>query len=242
LKIGENKALVKADIEDRKITIAIDGMEHTRRETLMAIFYHLNDIHDSIKGLNPEKLVPVPGAENAKPIPYNYLLMLEAKGIEILPVPDGNRLIDVNIRKVLSGVPNETQDKSREGVSNVTNIIVGGNFEGNLLVGDKNQVIQNSYNKIKSADISPELKETMKQLAEAVDAMLHKLPAEQAAEVAEDFGKLADEAVKPKPNQKWYSVSIEGLIKAAENLDKLGTSVISLSRKVLSLLTGGMIK
>jgi len=242
LKIGENTALVKADIEDRKITIAIDGLEHTRRETLTAIFYHLNDIHDSIKGLIPEKLVPVPGAENAKPIPYNYLLMLEAKGIEILPVPDGNRLIDVNIRKVLSGVPNETQDKSREGVSNVTNIIVGGNFEGNLLVGDKNQVIQNSYNKIKSADIAPELKETMKQLAEAVNAMIEKLPAGQAAEVAEDFGKLADEAIKPKPNQKWYSVSIEGLIKAAENLDKLGTPVISLSRKVLSLLTSGVIK
>ena len=79
----------------------------------------------------------------------------------------------------------------------------------------------------------------MKQLAEAVDVMLQKLPAEQASEVAEDFGKLTDEAVKSKPNQKWYSVSIEGLIKAAENLDKLGTPVISLSQKVLSLLTGG---
>jgi hypothetical protein len=41
-------------------------------------------------------------------------------------------------------------------------------------------------------------------------------------------------------NNKWYSVSIEGLIKAAENLDKLGEPVISLSRKVLSLLTGGL--
>jgi hypothetical protein len=34
LKIGENKALVKADIEDRKITIAVDGIEHTRRDAL----------------------------------------------------------------------------------------------------------------------------------------------------------------------------------------------------------------
>ena len=70
---------------------------------------------------------------------------------------------------------------------------------------------------------------------EAVNTMIEKLP----AEVAEDFSKLADEAVKPKPNMRWYSVSIEGLIKAAENLDKLGTPVISLSQKVLSLLTGG---
>jgi len=80
------------------------------------------------------------------------------------------------------------------------------------------------------------------QLAEAVNAMIEKLPAEQASEVAEDFGKLADEAVKSKPNRKWYSVSIDGLIKAAENLDKLGTPVINLSQKVLSLLTGGAIK
>jgi len=50
-----------------------------------------------------------------------------------------------------------------------------------------------------------------------------------------------DEATKPKPNQRWYSVSIEGLIKAAENLDRLGEPVIDLSKKVLSLLNGGAI-
>jgi hypothetical protein len=93
-----------------------------------------------------------------------------------------------------------------------------------------------------SIKIALELKDTLLQLGEAVDTMIQKLPAEQAAEVAEDFGKLADEAVKSKPNQKWYSVSIEGLIKAAKNPDKLGTPVINLSRKVSSLLTGGVIK
>lgn len=241
LKIGENKALVKADIEDRKITIAIDGLEHTRRDALLAVCTHLDEIHDSIKGLNPEKLIPVPGAVNAKPLSYNYLLMLEAKGVEVLPVPDGNSLIDVNIRKVLSGVPNEIRPK--ESAGSVTNYYIAG--DGGIVVGGNatgNNLITGNYNKINSAEIDPELKDTLLQLGEAVDAMLQKLPTEQAAEVAEDFGKLADEAVKPKPNQKWYSVSIDGLIKAAENLDKLGTPVISLSRKVLSLLTGGVVK
>lgn len=256
LKIGDNKALVKADIEDRKITISIDGLEHTRRNALLAVCTHLDEIHESIKGLNPEKLIPVPGAVNAKPLSYNYLLMLEAKGIEVLPVPDGNNLIDVNIRKVLSGVPNEIRPK--EGASNVTTIYNvntgGGDFTGrdksisagdhSIVVGGKvsDSRISASYSKVNSAEINSELKETMKQLAEAVDVMIQKLPTEQAAEVAEDFGKLVEEAVKPKPNQKWYSVSIEGLIKAAENLDKVGTPVISLSRKVLSLLTGGVVK
>jgi len=240
LKIGENKALVKADIEDRKITIAIDGVEHTRRDALSAIRFQLDEIHASIKGLNPEKYIPVPNAVSTKPLKYEYLLKLERAGKEMLDVEDGDGLREINIAQMLNGVDSEYQRKQ---YGNVTNINIHGNVSrSTIIVGDNNQVIQNSYNKINSAEIAPELKETMKQLAEAVDAMLQKLPAEQAAEVAEDFGKLADEATKPKPNQKWYSVSIDGLIKAAENLDKLGTPVISLSRKVLSLLTGGVVK
>jgi internalin A len=77
LKIGENIALVKADIEDRKITIAIDGLEHTRRDALSAIRYQLDEIHNSIMGLNPEKRVPIPEAPNAEPLEYETLLMLE---------------------------------------------------------------------------------------------------------------------------------------------------------------------
>jgi hypothetical protein len=34
-------------------------------------------------------------------------------------------------------------------------------------------------------------------------------------------------------------VSVDGLVKAAENIGKVGEPVIGLSRKVLSLLTGG---
>ncbi len=241
LKIGENKALVKADIEDRKITIAIDGMEHTRRDALSAIRYELGEIHNSIKGLNPQQRVPVPNAPLAEPLKYEYLLKLERAGQETVLVENGNDLVTVNVRQMLSAIETEAQRKEQQGniVNNYYNannggIIVGRDLSGNLLSGN--------YNKINSAEIDPELKDTLLQLGEAVDAMIQKLPAEQAAEVAEDFGKLADEAVKPKPNKKWYSVSIEGLIKAAENLDKLGTPVISLSRKVLSLLTGGVVK
>lgn len=255
LKIGENRALVKADIEDRKITVAIEGLEHTRRDALSAIRFQLDEIHASIKGLNPEKFVPIPGAESQR---YGFLLQLEQDGVKMLPVPgkSGTKPIMVNISQLLSGIESEAQ--RRESVTNVTTIYNvntgGGDFTGrdkSISAGDNSIVvgrnmsdsrISANYNKVNSAEITPELKETMKQLAEAVDAMIEKLPAEQATEVAEDFGKLADEAVKPKPNKKWYSVSIEGLIKAAENLDKLGESVINLSRKVLSLLTGGVIK
>jgi hypothetical protein len=244
LKIGDNRALVKADLEDRKTTIAIDGLEHTRRDALSAIRYQLDEIHASIKGLNPEKRVPIPQAPNAEPLKYDYLLMLERAGQETHLVQDGTRLIKVNVREILSGIESESQRRETGGI--VTNIYIGGNVEGsNIISGNDNVVtqrIRDSFNKAEAADIQAELKETLKQLAVAVEAMNRALPAEQAAEAAEDLGKLVEEATKPKPNNKWYSVSIEGLIKAAENLDKLGEPVISLSRKVLSLLTGGVVK
>ncbi len=266
LKMGENTALVKADIEDRKITIAIDGLEHTRRDALSAIRYQLDEIHNSIKGLDPEKRVPIREAPNAEPLGYEYLLMLERDGHETYHVKDRNRLVTVNVRQVLSAIEGETQlkEKAASVVNNYygdvrtdggdftghdktisagdQGVIVGKNIDGNLIIGDENKVIQDSYNKIASADIQPELKETLKQLTEAVAAMTKALPEDQSVDVTEDLGRLVDEATKPKPNKKWYSVSIDGLIKAAENLDKLGEPVINLSRKVLSILTGGVLK
>jgi hypothetical protein len=148
------------------------------------------------------------------------------------------------VREVLRTIENISQRKEIGG--NMADIRIGGNVQGSNIVSGNNNVvnqqIQNSFNKAEAADIQAELKETLKQLAQAVGTMNKALPAEQAAEAADDLDKLVEEATKPKPNKKWYSVSIEGLIKAAENLDKLGEPVINLSRKVLSLLTGGVIK
>jgi hypothetical protein len=107
LKIGANTVLVKADLEDRKVAIAIDGLEHTRRDALAAIRYQLDEIHASIKGLNPQKKVPAPGALNAEALDYDYLLQLERDGFDELPVKDGNHLVKINVRQVLSGIETE---------------------------------------------------------------------------------------------------------------------------------------
>ncbi|MBI5295730.1 MAG: GTP-binding protein [Chloroflexi bacterium] len=138
LKIGDNKALVKADIEDRKITIAIDGVEHTRRDALSAIRYQLDEIHASIKGLDAQKRVPIPDAPNAEPLDYEYLLQLEQDGFEEHPVKNGNRLVKVNVRKLLSGVVSEAERKQSAG--NTTNIYIGGDVSGNVIAGDENEV------------------------------------------------------------------------------------------------------
>ncbi len=142
LKIGENLALVKADIEDRKITIAIDGLEHTRRDALSAIRFQLDEIHGSIKGLEPQKRVPIPEAPNAEPLDYDYLLQLERDGFDELPVKNGDRLVKVNVRKLLSGVVSETE--RRQSAGNTTNIYIGGDVKGgNIIAGDENKIERN---------------------------------------------------------------------------------------------------
>ena len=121
------------------ITIAIDGIERTRRDALSAIRYQLDEIHNSIKGLNPQKRVPVPGAVNAEPLDYDYLLQLERDGFEELPVKDGNQLVKINVRQVLSGIESETQRKESGG--RVTNIYIGGDVKDSTLIsGDENKV------------------------------------------------------------------------------------------------------
>jgi hypothetical protein len=148
--------------------------------------------------------------------------------------------LTINVRQTSSAIETEAQTKESGGI--VTNIYIGGNVEGSNIVSGNNNVvmqrIQNSFNKADAADIQAELKATLKQLADAVAVMVKSIPAEQATEVTDDLSKLVEEATKPKPNKKWYSVSIDGLVKAAENVGKVGEPVINLSRKVLSLLVG----
>jgi len=50
-------------------------------------------------------------------------------------------LVKVNIRQLLSGVESEAQRKGNPG--NVTNIYVGGNFDGNMVIGDENDSSKN---------------------------------------------------------------------------------------------------
>jgi small GTP-binding protein len=264
LKKDSNTAFIKADFEDRTVTIKVQGSSNTRRDTLSFIRGAFEMIHKSVAKLDVTQQVPHLQYPNLI-LDYEELIEFEREDVEEFPRKVDGKVIKVNVREMLNGIEREGQRKEKTvinysyygdintGGGDFTGrdksasasdgaILVGKEVIGNIVSGDDNQIIQDSYNKINSAEIDSELKDTLLQLGGAVDVMIQKLPAEQVAEVAEDFGKLADEAVKPKPNKKWYSVSIEGLIKAAEGLDKLGTPVISLSRKILSLLTGGVVK
>jgi len=93
-----NKALIKSDVEDKKIYIWISGNESTRRSFLAIIRQNLDYIHRTIPKINAKGCVPFKGVD----IDYNHLLTLE-KQHEIYFIPVGlNEKVSVSM--LLDGV------------------------------------------------------------------------------------------------------------------------------------------
>ena len=101
LKSGGNTALVKADTEDRKIFISVNGAESTRRDFLSAIRAQFEVIHKTITKIEAREKVPVP-THPLIAVDYEHLLKLERKGVNEF-IPEG--LDDpVSVKHLLDGV------------------------------------------------------------------------------------------------------------------------------------------
>jgi len=134
LKSGDNTALVKADMEDKKVYIWVNGAQNTRRDFLSAIRSQFDAIHKTITKLEVREKVPVPGQDSVV-VDFQHLLKLEKMG-EATYIPEGLEQ-RINIRQLLNGVESET-DRQRV---NMTNVYIGGDVkDSNLTLGDENQV------------------------------------------------------------------------------------------------------
>ena len=246
LKLDGNTALIRADERDKRVSIFIAGEESTRRDALAILRAHFDDIH-TMFATPPESFIYPPQYPDLR-LPFTDMKTLAKSEREHKAVYQG-KPVTINLRELLDGfvTPQERRKdeereekefgdiKPRPQIINYNAPVIYGGVEGNnVSIGNNNQITQT----ISNANIAPELKENLLQLAEAVIAMQASMPDEAALEVQDDMKRLAEEAVKTKPNKKWYSVSIEGLIQAAKNLNELGTPVISLAGKVLKLLNG----
>ena len=110
LKSGGNTAFVKADTEDRKIYIWVNGDENTRRDFLSAIRMEFDAIHKTIAKIEATEKVPLPNYPNADPVDYKLLLQLEQKGILTHHVQANTDLVEVTVRELLDGVrPSKNQ-------------------------------------------------------------------------------------------------------------------------------------
>lgn len=231
------------------------------RDFMTEVRYELQKIHDTYKRLKYDELVRCncPACKDSQE-PHFYALakLLEFRANDQLEIQCQNKPYEmVNVLKLLGDTINLSRSSEKAGIFDT---VLGFNIENFYASGDNqmtkiNQTIKNStikgsvvaaesikdsFNTIQKSNAKENLKDLLTQLTQAVEAMAKELPTEKVEEVADDMKRLAEEATKEKPSPRWYNVSIDGLIAAAQNLGKVGDEVIKLTGKVKSMLTGGL--
>ena len=97
-------------------------------------------------------------------------------------------------------------------------------------------MIQNSFNKIASADISDELKELLKKLAMEVGKLNEVLPKDNAQQVARDLDTLTAEITSKSPRKELWQFTADSLKKAAMNVGEIGKPILELLAQIVPLL------
>ncbi|MBE9160543.1 leucine-rich repeat domain-containing protein [Nodosilinea sp. LEGE 06152] len=97
-----DRALVKADPQDRSVSISVDGPISSRRRLLAVIRSDFDRIHRSFK-FTPKELVPVPGHPGIA-LPYKDLIVMEESRLTEFPQVIDGQVVRLNIRDLLNGV------------------------------------------------------------------------------------------------------------------------------------------
>jgi internalin A len=97
------RALVRGDVQGRKVTIRVTGPGNGRRELLGIIRQHFERIHGSYEKLPVTELVPIPEHADAQ-VKYELLLKYERSGRDTIAVEVGDDLLDFNVKQLLDGV------------------------------------------------------------------------------------------------------------------------------------------
>jgi internalin A len=103
LEFEGNRALVKADIEDRWIKIIVAGNAAGRRRLLSIIRSDFEHIHRSITKLDVKEWLPIPGLKDFS-ILYEKLIAFEQQGIPEIVEYFNGEVIRRDVGKLLDGI------------------------------------------------------------------------------------------------------------------------------------------
>ncbi len=122
LRFESNHALVKADVQDKKIFINVSGPVAGRRRLLAVIRSDFERIHYDIRNLHPQEMVPVPGFANLI-VPYKKLQVMEQRGVPNFTEVTDDDVVELDVQELLNGVDLEgtrrrerTMDERRQAV------------------------------------------------------------------------------------------------------------------------------
>jgi internalin A len=112
LRFEGNHALIKADVQDKKVFISVDGTTSGRRRLLAIIRADFERIHRNIPNLQIQEMVPLP-EEPTVVVPYRELLVRERNRQRAFSTVIRDQIIDVSIADLLDGVDLNVQQRKK---------------------------------------------------------------------------------------------------------------------------------
>lgn len=103
LRFEDCRALVKGDLQDKKVFIHVKGPVESRRRLLAIIRQNFQDIHSGIRKLEPQEMVPLPESPYLV-VPYKKLSVMEEHGVEKFIEVAGDEVIELYVQRLLNGV------------------------------------------------------------------------------------------------------------------------------------------
>ena len=121
----------------------------------------------------------------------------------------------------------------------MTNINVklgdGATFHGDFVV---TKSIENSFNKVASADIADNLKDLLEELTKQVKIIIPFLSKEEGKQVVQDLEVLTAEAISKNPRKQWWQISLDELKKTATTIGEIGKPILEIADRILPFLSG----
>ncbi len=103
LEFEGNRALVRADKADKRVSILIDGPPSTRRQLLAIVRSDFDRIHRDLKGLKPEELVYLPDHPEIS-VRYADLRAAEESGLREIPINVSGKMQPIAVATLLESV------------------------------------------------------------------------------------------------------------------------------------------
>jgi internalin A len=248
LRQGEANALVRADVQERRVFIAVRGLGRQPRDLLAVIRQQFEEIHGGIKGLTAEEKVPVPGYPTVKPLDYRELLVMEAGGETEVKIVAASKVVKLPLGRLLDNF--EKPASRRERATNIINIHDGGklimpsenyDFSGaqifNSVVGAHMQNINLAIQQLppERAELRAALEE-LHQHAKPGLIELTKTQPDEAEKAAKRLDQFVEAAKEKKPDKDFLQVTSKGLIDAAKTVAAMAGPIIATVDKLRPLL------
>jgi len=111
------RALVKADVQDRRVDVSVAGPTDSRRRLLAVIRANFEQIHRDIKDLKPCEMVPLVINGEIVTVSYQDLRVREESGKVEFDIVVGGVVVPVNALELLNGVDLEGTRQREGGMS-----------------------------------------------------------------------------------------------------------------------------